>query len=123
MAEPSMNPQLESLLEIQDLKAQRRELEESASREVQEQVFGLSADEALKQLGEKIAEMEAALPGQIRGRYQRMAARHARVVVPVIGGTCYGCFVQIPTSVASGAERNQEIRSCQNCGRFLYLTD
>jgi predicted nucleic acid-binding Zn-ribbon protein len=44
-------------------------------------------------------------------------------VVPVIRGTCYGCFVQIPTALASDAERNEEVRSCQSCGRFLYLID
>jgi predicted nucleic acid-binding Zn-ribbon protein len=31
--------------------------------------------------------------------------------------------VQVPTALASDADRNEEIRSCQNCGRFLYLID
>jgi predicted nucleic acid-binding Zn-ribbon protein len=118
-----MHPQLETLLEIQDLKTQRRELEEAGSREVQESVFGLSADEALSQLDGKILELEESLPMQARNRYRRIAAKHPRVVVPVIRGTCYGCFVQIPTALASDAERNAEVRSCQNCGRFLYLID
>lgn len=119
----AMHPQLETLLEIQDLKTQRRELEEAQSREVQETVFGLSADQALGQLDEKITELEDGLPVQVRNRYLRVAAKHPRVVVPVIRGTCYGCFVQVPTALASDAERNAEVRSCQNCGRFLYLID
>jgi predicted nucleic acid-binding Zn-ribbon protein len=119
-----MHPHLETLLEIQDLKTQRRDLAESGGeREVQESVSGLSVDDAVRQLDEKMAEMEASLPPQVRSRYQRMSARHPRVVVPVIRGTCYGCFVQVPTALASDADRNQEIRSCQNCGRFLYLID
>jgi predicted nucleic acid-binding Zn-ribbon protein len=118
-----MHPQLETLLEIQDLKTQRRELEEAQSREVQEAVFGLSTEEALGQLEGKILELEESLPVQVRNRYRRVAARHPRVVVPVIRGTCYGCFVQIPTALASDADRNAEVRSCQNCGRFLYLMD
>jgi predicted nucleic acid-binding Zn-ribbon protein len=117
-----MHPQLETLLEIQDLKTQRRELETSA-REVQESVFGLSTEEALAQLDGKIVELEESLPLPVRNRYMRIAAKQARVVVPVIRGTCYGCFVQIPTALASDAERNAEVRSCQNCGRFLYLID
>lgn len=117
-----MHPQLETLLEIQDLKTQRRELETSA-REVQESVFGLGTDEALAQLDGKIGELEESLPLPVRNRYMRIAAKHPRVVVPVIRGTCYGCFVQIPTALASDAERNAEVRSCQNCGRFLYLID
>jgi predicted nucleic acid-binding Zn-ribbon protein len=118
-----MHPQLETLLEIQDLKTQRRELEESASREVQEGVFGLTTEEALAQLDGKIVELEEALPLPMRNRYRRIAAKQPRVVVPVIRGTCYGCFVQIPTALASDADRNAEVRSCQNCGRFLYLMD
>jgi predicted nucleic acid-binding Zn-ribbon protein len=118
-----MHPQLETLLEIQDLKTQRRELEQASSREVQEGVFGLSTDDALTQLDEKILELEEALPLPVRNRYRRIAAKQPRVVVPVIRGTCYGCFVQIPTALASDAERNAEVRSCQNCGRFLYLID
>ena len=119
-----MHPHLETLLEIQDLKTQRRELAEgTADREVQESVFGLGVDDALKQIDEKMTEMEATLPPQVRSRYQRLAAKQPRVVVPVIRGTCYGCFVQVPTARASDADRNEEIRSCQNCGRFLYLID
>jgi predicted nucleic acid-binding Zn-ribbon protein len=118
-----MHPQLETLLEIQDLKTQRRELAEESSREVQEGVFGLSTEEALAQLDAKIEEMVESLPAQLRTRYQRTAAKHPRTVVPVIRGTCYGCFVQVPTALASDAERNAEVRSCQSCGRFLYLID
>jgi predicted nucleic acid-binding Zn-ribbon protein len=119
-----MHPQLETLLEIQDLKTQRRELQDAASgRDMQEEVFGLSVDKATAQLDEKVAEMEASLPPLVRNRYNRIATRYDRVVVPVIGGTCYGCFVSVPTALASDAERNSEVRSCQNCGRFLYLID
>jgi len=119
-----MHPHLEILLEIQDLKTQRRELTDAgANREVQENVFGLGVDEALRQMDEKVEEMIASLPPLVRGRYERMSARQARVVVPVIRGTCYGCFVQVPTALASDAERNAEVRTCQNCGRFLYLID
>jgi predicted nucleic acid-binding Zn-ribbon protein len=72
-------------------------------------------------LEEKIEEMEESLPPPIRSRYQRVSQRHTRAVVPVIRGTCYGCFVSIPTSVASGAGRNAQIRHCDSCGRLLYM--
>ncbi|HEX2095037.1 MAG TPA: C4-type zinc ribbon domain-containing protein [Longimicrobiaceae bacterium] len=118
-----MNAQLEILLEIQDLKSQRRELSDTPERQVEEEVFHISIEDALRQLDEKISEMEESLDPPVRSRYRRIAERHPRVVVPVIGGTCYGCFVSIPTALASDADRNQEIRNCQNCGRFLYLID
>jgi predicted nucleic acid-binding Zn-ribbon protein len=111
-----MHQNLETLLEIQDLKTQRRELAEAGEREVQEQVFGLSVDDALHEIDAKIAEMEETLPAPMLSRYRRVAA-------PVIKGTCYGCFVAVPTAQASDADRNAEVRTCQNCGRFLYHVD
>jgi predicted nucleic acid-binding Zn-ribbon protein len=119
-----MNPQLEILLEIQDLKTQRKELEGMTSeRQVEEEVFNVSIEDALRQLDEKIEEMEESLAPPVRSRYRRISGRHPRVVVPVIRGTCYGCFVNIPTAAASAADRNRDISHCDNCGRFLYLID
>ncbi|MBV9774164.1 MAG: hypothetical protein JO040_09460, partial [Gemmatimonadetes bacterium] len=115
---------LEILLEIQDLKTQKRELTEASSeRQVEEEVFNVSIEDAVRQLDEKIGEMEASLSPPVRSRYNRVAGRHARVVVPVIGGTCYGCFVSVPTALASDADRNRDISHCDSCGRFLYLID
>ena len=119
-----MNPQLEMLLEIQDMKAQMRELEEmSEEREVEEGVFAMRIDEALEQLAGKIGEMEGALDPRVQHRYQRLTGRRGRAIVPVIRGTCYGCFVSVPTALASDADRNAELRYCESCGRFLYLID
>jgi uncharacterized protein len=116
-----MHPQLEQLLEIQDMKSQRQELKEvPGERAMQEEVFGIAVEEALEELDRKIAEMENGLEPRVRGRYQRLAGKRGRVVVPVIRGTCYGCFVSIPTAVSSDAGRNDELRFCDNCGRFLY---
>lgn len=119
-----MHPQLESLLEIQDLKAQRRELDQvSTERQFEEEIFHISIADAVAQLDEKIADMEAQLEPSVRNRYRRLAERQWRVVAPVIRGTCYGCFVSIPTAVASEAGRNEELRFCDSCGRFLYVVD
>ena len=119
-----MHNQLEMLLEIQDLKTQRRELEETQStREMEQEVFNISAEDALVQLDAKIEEMVGSLDPRVRARYQRLAGRNNRPVVPVIKGTCYGCFVSVPTALSSVADRNEELRFCDNCGRFLYLID
>jgi predicted nucleic acid-binding Zn-ribbon protein len=119
-----MHPQLETLLELQDLKSQRKELQEaSSSRQFEEEVFHVRIEDALIQLDQKLEEMEDALPPAVRSRYRRLAGRTERTVVPVIAGTCYGCFVSIPTAVASDAVRNEVITHCDNCGRFLYLVD
>jgi uncharacterized protein len=119
-----MHPQLETLLEIQDLKAQRTELaDHERGRQVEEELFNISVDTAIAQLDEKIGEMESSLEPSVRGRYRRLSGSRGRFIVPVIKGTCFGCFVSIPTAVSSTAERNDELHHCDNCGRFLYLID
>lgn len=119
-----MHNQLEMLLEIQDLKTQRGELQqESGEGQLEKDVFNISVEEALTQLDQKIEEMEEALDPRVRSRYQRLAGKRNRAVVPVIKGTCYGCFVSVPTALSSDAERNEDLRYCDNCGRFLYLID
>lgn len=119
-----MHPQLEKLMEIQDLRSQRAELvEQSEGRDVEVEVFQISVDDAIEQLDAKIGEMGEALEPAIRNRYERLAGSRDRFVVPVINGTCFGCFVSIPTAVAGIAQRNEGLRFCDNCGRFLYLTD
>lgn len=117
-----MHPHLEKLLEIQDLKSQRGELAEKGGA-VEEEFFNISVTDALETIDAKVTEMEESLPSAIRSRYKRLAGSRGRVVVPVIGGTCYGCFVSVPTALASDAERNQSLQSCDNCGRFLYVID
>jgi predicted nucleic acid-binding Zn-ribbon protein len=43
-----------------------------------------------------------------------------RVVVPVLSGVCYGCFVAAPTAWTSRAGPNDQVTTCSHCGRFLY---
>ena len=116
-----MEAQTEILLQIQDLKAQRKELEEEATaRQVQEEEFNLDVDAALSELDEKIKELESELPEQVQRRYERLAEALTRPVVPAINGVCYGCFVSVATAVASDPAE-QRLRTCDHCGRFLYF--
>jgi predicted nucleic acid-binding Zn-ribbon protein len=119
-----MHPQLETLLEIQDLKTQRSDLlDQEGQINVEREVFQISVDDAIQQLDEKIVEMEESLDPPVRSRYRRLSGSRGRFVVPVINGTCFGCFVSIPTAVLSDADRNTHLQHCDNCGRFLYLID
>ena len=118
-----MHPQLEILLQIQDLRTQRKLLreEEAGERSLQQQEFNVDVDRALEDLDAKIDEMEGELAADIRGRYDRISAGRGRVVAPVINGTCFACFVSVPTAHGSGAGLNASIRHCENCGRFIYV--
>jgi predicted nucleic acid-binding Zn-ribbon protein len=117
-----MHPQLILLLELQDLRSQHRELAAgSGTDEMESTQFGIDVTAAAAELRKKIGELEDALSPPMRSRYDRIVAGLERVVVPVINGMCYGCFVTIPTSTAREQDPNAELRSCQHCGRFIYI--
>lgn len=118
-----MDPQLEILLEMQDLESQRKALEEESFREVESEVFEMPVEEAQEKIDRKIEELAERLDEEVRARYRRLHKRHTRTVVPVVDGICYGCFMAVPTSWASDAARNEELDVCDNCGRFLYHLD
>lgn len=118
-----MHSQLEILLELQDLKAQMREMEETAeesSFEIERDVFRVKPEDAVVQLQAKIAEMEKALSPEIAGRYDLLASRRPRAVAPVISGICYGCFTAVPTALE---KNNDAVQWCEHCGSFVYFVD
>lgn len=119
-----MDSQLEILLQIQDLKAQRRDLEEGeVGRQVQQEAFNLDVETAIAHLDQKIAEVVGELDPRVRKRYDRLSTGIRRAVVPAISGTCYGCFVSVPVSVSSDPAERARLRNCDHCGRFLYFVD
>jgi predicted nucleic acid-binding Zn-ribbon protein len=116
-----MHPQLELLLQIQDLKSQRRELVENGTgREVEEREFHVDIDEAVRQLDARTRELESELPQPIRSRLERFARAGGRAVVPIINGICYGCFTAVPIASMSVIGQNDHVNCCDHCGRFLY---
>lgn len=117
-----MHPQLEMLLQLQDLKSHRRELMESQpGREVEEQEFHIDVEQAVSQLDQRIEELKQELPPRVRSRLDRFSSGVGRAVVPVINGTCYGCFSALPTASMNTLGRNDELNYCEQCGRFLYV--
>ena len=118
-----MHPQLELLLELQDMQSQRLALREEPLMDVEEEVFELHPAQAVEILDAKIEELTERLEPPIRKRYLEVAGSLDRAVAPVLNGICYGCFVATPTAWASGAARNESISFCAYCGRFLYYVD
>ena len=113
-----MHPQLMLLLEIQDLHLQRTDLlGDPGVDEVKH--FNIDPATAAGLLDEKIQQLKLDLEPSIRQRCERGFPALGRMVVPVIGGVCYGCFVSIPTSRTE--EVNQAVEICESCGRFIYV--
>ena len=115
-----LHPELEILLEIQDLQTLKRDID---SPEYQAAGVAVETSTHVERIAERIAEREAQLSPRTRATYQRVARRHERVVAPVLHGVCYGCFVHVPTSKGRDQDRNTELRTCESCGRFVYYTD
>ena len=115
-----MHPQMMLLLEIQDLHLQKAALlEEPGLTELEEGHFHIDPQQAASALDEKISELKDQLDPSIRNRCDRGLPSLGRMVVPVIGGVCYGCFMSIPTS--RSGEGHKLVQTCENCGRFIYF--
>lgn len=122
MTAGTVNEQLVTLLEIQDLRSKARELrDEGGLEELEEEHFNIDPAEAVASLEERIEGLEGELEPGIRRRYDRVRRSFDRVVVPVVNGVCYGCFVSIATAVAREQDPNEAVRSCETCGRFIYV--
>ena len=115
-----MDAQLTLLLEIQDLTMKLKELDAGLGAFEREH-FGIDPAEAAGRLRAKIEELVGSLAKPVRRGYERIAGKVDRVVVPVIGGLCYGCFVTIPTARARDSDANAALQSCEHCGRFIYI--
>lgn len=61
------------------------------------------------------------IPKAILKRYERIQTRHANVVVPVQGGTCQGCRLQIPPQQFNELQRGESVEQCPHCLRFIYV--
>ncbi len=114
-----MNDSLVTLLEIQDLRSKLDEFDRQP--EIEEQEFNIDVGVAREQLRSKIDGLAGGLDDRVRRRYERIASSVDRVVVPVINGICYGCFVSIATAQAAGQDPNTDLTTCETCGRFLYV--
>ncbi|UCG42355.1 MAG: hypothetical protein JSU73_10845 [candidate division WOR-3 bacterium] len=72
----------------------------------------------------KLAEKERAkltrkVDPRLLSQYERIMKRYGgRVVVQVIREFCGGCYIKLPSELASRCRT--ELVSCPNCGRFLY---
>lgn len=118
-----MNTALVLMLEIQDLRSKAREIQKGALGEIEQEHFDLDPSDAVQRLTEKADGLAQDLPPGIRSRFAQLATRFDRAVVPVIEGTCFGCFVSIASATAGEQAPNTNVQSCESCGRFLYIVN
>ncbi len=114
-----MNPQLELLIMLHDIDILLRE---SQNHKQQSKLsdMGLPITEPLHNLEVARTRITKKIDKELLDRYERLKARYGHAIAPAIDDICYGCFMRMPTSFASGKDKNEEVSSCPNCGRYLY---
>jgi predicted nucleic acid-binding Zn-ribbon protein len=116
-----MNPQLQVLIALQDILLLIREAKDpSRQRALGKMGFKITNLTALEETRQ---DLEDQLSPPILSEYGRARQRYGRIVAPVIGGICYGCFVKIPSAIESADDRNRTLYRCENCGMYLYWVE
>lgn len=113
-----MNGQLQILIALQDVLGLIREAKDPSQKKALDKI-GLKMDN-LEALEATRADLEGQLNLSVLSEYKRVRRRYGRIVAPVIGGICYGCFMKIHMAIASSEDRNESLLRCENCGMFLY---
>ncbi len=112
-----MNSQLLALVALQDLDLMIREAKDPERANHEEQLgFPLNGMDKLERTRERLAKQ---IDEPLLQLYERMSRRFARVVVPVEGRVCLGCFMGLPTASRRNVEA-RTVENCENCGRILY---
>ena len=116
-----MNQQLELLIMLHDVDLLLKEMQdEKTLAEEREMGFKIKKKHELeKARQELIKDIE---PDTVR-TYKRLHKHYGRAVAPVVNHICCGCFMQVATSISLIGAKNEEVFTCERCGRFLYWVD
>src|ERR1035438_6076474 len=71
----------------------------------------------------RIAELRGKIPAPILVHYDRLAESGKKGVAAVRHQVCTGCHMQVPLAVVMTLMHGDDIRICENCGRYLYLPE
>ena len=75
----------------------------------------------LEQLSQKRQQLVVGLDNALLARYTKLkGARKDVAIVPVRGGICAGCRLQLPPQLVAEVRRSQDLQSCSYCHRILY---
>jgi predicted nucleic acid-binding Zn-ribbon protein len=112
-----MSNQLKALVALQDLDLMIREAKDPKHATHEEELgFAMSGMDKLERTRERLAKQ---IDENLLQTYERMSRRFARVVVPVDGRVCMGCFIGLPTASKRNTD-SRTVENCENCGRILY---
>jgi predicted nucleic acid-binding Zn-ribbon protein len=71
----------------------------------------------------RAAALRAQIPQPILAHYDRLCASGKKGVALLQHQTCGACHMSVPLGVVLELKRRDDVRCCENCGRYLYLRD
>ncbi len=106
---------LELLVSLQDIDLMIEE-----ANDVAKLGFAITGCDELKKARQELA---TNISKPLLSRYERLRAKLKRAIVPVKDDICLGCFLRQPTSIGAKGREDEQIFTCENCGRMLYWLD
>ena len=106
-----MHPTLNHLIQLQELTLIREE--QKLARQ----------GAHLEKLDASIDKMTSNLPDDVRLMFNKLRKKDKNAVVLISEGTCSGCGMQLPRSLVQQVRMGEQIQSCPNCARYLYVLD
>lgn len=77
----------------------------------------------LAELKSNREELASAVDAGVRGRYERLfKSKGENVLVGVNHGVCGGCHMKLPPQTLVACQSDQDVVTCNSCGRILYYT-
>ncbi len=113
-----MNKDVRFLVSLQDIDNLLADFEGDDADEIRSMGFELGSGKGLRETKKKI---RAALDPTLLRAYDRLSKVYRRrVVVPVVNGTCSGCFGVLATARLQQARAGDRPMVCEHCGRILF---
>jgi predicted nucleic acid-binding Zn-ribbon protein len=100
----------------------RDEVVAHEGKEIQGLLAGVEAE--MQELQAEREKLAASCEKSILSKYERIRKQRGGVaVVPVVGGTCKGCQMNLPPQMANNLRTGSDIMTCPSCHRFIYAAD
>ena len=80
-------------------------------------------DKRKKNLDTKRAEAAKAIPASTLRRYEVIQKKRVTAIVPIIGGACQGCHMNVPPQMNNELRATGRIDTCPSCFRMIYAAD
>lgn len=121
--------ELVKVIEAMDATRARLAQRETDVAALREKVTAEEAEVAVKvaELAKELAVHEGGrgavasqVPRDLLRRYELVQKRRGLALVPVVEGSCKGCFMSLPPQLSNIIARGTSIETCPSCQRLLY---